>query len=74
MDRGSNVCRSFEPFRQAAAQNDSAGVGVGLALVARFAELQGGRAWLEDGERLRVVPRVAPGTLTPSAAATGCAT
>lgn len=40
----------FEPFRQAAAQNDSAGVGVGLALVARFAELQGGRAWVEDGE------------------------
>jgi signal transduction histidine kinase len=27
-----------------------AGVGVGLALVARFAELQGGRAWVEDGE------------------------
>ncbi|MEX2406565.1 MAG: ATP-binding protein, partial [Actinomycetota bacterium] len=40
----------FEPFRQAAAQNDSAGVGVGLALVARFAELQAGRAWVEDGE------------------------
>jgi two-component system sensor histidine kinase KdpD len=42
----------FEPFRQVSAQNDSAGagVGVGLALVARFAELQGGRAWVEDGE------------------------
>jgi two-component system sensor histidine kinase KdpD len=40
----------FEPFRQVSAQNDTAGVGVGLALVARFAELQGGRAWVEDGE------------------------
>ena len=40
----------FEPFRQAAAQNDSAGVGVRLALVTRFAELQGRRAWVEDGE------------------------
>jgi signal transduction histidine kinase len=40
----------FEPFRQAAATDQTAGVGVGLALVARFAELQGGRAWVEDGE------------------------
>lgn len=40
----------FEPFRPVSAQNDAAGVGVGLALVARFAELQGGRAWVEDGE------------------------
>ena len=40
----------FEPFRQVSAQADTAGVGVGLALVARFAELQGGRAWVEDGE------------------------
>jgi two-component system, OmpR family, sensor histidine kinase KdpD len=40
----------FEPFHQASAQNDSGGVGVGLALVARFAELQGGRAWVEEGE------------------------
>lgn len=40
----------FEPFHQAAARDQTAGVGVGLALVARFAELQGGRAWVEDGE------------------------
>jgi two-component system, OmpR family, sensor histidine kinase KdpD len=40
----------FEPFRQAAETDHTAGVGVGLALVARFAELQGGRAWVEDGE------------------------
>jgi PAS domain S-box-containing protein len=39
----------FEPFRQGdGAPNPSPGVGVGLSLVARFAELHGGRAWVED--------------------------
>lgn len=40
----------FEPFRQApgSAAVHSPGVGVGLSLVLRFAELHGGRAWLED--------------------------
>jgi PAS domain S-box-containing protein len=36
----------FEPFRQGAGAGG--GSGVGLALVARFAELHGGRAWVED--------------------------
>ena len=42
----------FEPFRQAPGSSSvhSPGVGVGLSLVRRFAELHGGRAWLEDRE------------------------
>jgi len=70
-DEGSGVpaeLRStiFEPFRQGPEGPDrSAGVGIGLALVARFAELHGGRAWVEErdggGASFRVwLPRRRP--------------
>ena len=39
----------FEPFRQGPQTRPHApGVGIGLSLVARFAELHGGKAWVED--------------------------
>jgi PAS domain S-box-containing protein len=39
----------FEPFRQGPSTSQHApGAGVGLTLVARFAELHGGRAWVEE--------------------------
>lgn len=38
----------FEPFRRGASSDRTPGTGVGLSLVARFAALHGGRAWVED--------------------------
>ncbi len=41
----------FEPFRQGdEVINHSPGVGIGLSLVQKFAELHGGRAWVEQRE------------------------
>jgi signal transduction histidine kinase len=41
----------FEPFRQGPTASPHApGTGIGLSLVAMFAELHGGRAWVEDRE------------------------
>jgi signal transduction histidine kinase len=39
----------FEPFRQGKeVVQHSPGVGIGLSLVARFAALHSGRAWVDD--------------------------
>ncbi len=38
----------FEPFQQGPQHHPSPGTGIGLSLVARFAELHHGRAWVED--------------------------
>ena len=56
----------FEPFRQGpTASPHSPGTGVGLSLVTRFAELHGGRAWVEDraggGASFRVYLPPGPG-------------
>jgi PAS domain S-box-containing protein len=53
----------FEPFRQG--QAGGQGVGIGLSLVSHFAQLHGGRAWVEDrsggGASFRVfLPKLTP--------------
>jgi signal transduction histidine kinase len=60
----------FEPFRQGPdAPEHSPGVGVGLTLVRRFAELMGGRAWVQGreggGASFRVFLPNEPKKLTP---------
>jgi PAS domain S-box-containing protein len=66
--------RIFEPFRQGPdAPEHSPGVGIGLALVARFAELLSGRAWVEDraggGASFRVWLPCKPATPAPDPSA-----
>ena len=58
----------FEEFTtgDTARESASPGLGVGLSLVARFAELHGGRAWVEDrpdgGSAFRIFLPKAPAT------------
>lgn len=40
--------RIFEAFQRGPTAEEVSGTGIGLSLVARFAELHGGRAWVED--------------------------
>lgn len=40
--------RLFQPFERGERSAPSPGLGVGLSLVARFAEAHDGRAWVED--------------------------
>jgi PAS domain S-box-containing protein len=60
----------FEPFHQGPdASTHAPGVGIGLTLVARFAELHGGRAWVEErsggGSSFRVLLPDPPATALP---------
>ena len=38
----------FEPFTRGNNAADTPGTGIGLALVAQFAALHGGKAWVQD--------------------------
>jgi PAS domain S-box-containing protein len=63
----------FEPFRQGPdAPPHAPGVGIGLTLVARFAQLHGGRAWVQDrpggGASFRVLLPDLPAPTADSAA------
>ena len=62
----------FEPFRQGPeAPAHTPGVGIGLTLVARFAELHGGRAWVEErpggGSSFRVLLPDPPAAVSATA-------
>jgi signal transduction histidine kinase len=60
----------FQPFRQGPNRSPhSPGTGIGLSLVARFAELHGGKAWVEDrpggGSSFRVYLPDGPEDVSP---------
>jgi signal transduction histidine kinase len=53
--------RMFEPFGVANRDDSAPGLGIGLSLVTRFAEMHDGMAWVEDrpggGASFRVLLR-----------------
>jgi len=76
-DEGPGVPRElrqevFEPFRRGDPNSHAPGTGVGLSLVARFAALNGGSAWVEEreggGASFRVrLPAVSASTVVTAA-------
>ena len=65
--------RIFEPFRRGEGSTHVQGIGVGLSLVAKFALVNGGRAWVEErlggGASFRVLlPRATAGARTRESA------
>jgi len=74
-DRGPGVpdefkSEIFEVYRRGPSSDGTDGSGIGLSLVQRFAELHGGRAWVEDrpggGASFRVFLPGEPGSLAES--------
>lgn len=61
----------FEPFRRGPDAGGQPGSGIGLSLVARFAELHGGRAWVQDrdggGASFRILLPDDPAANAPAA-------
>ena len=80
-DEGPGVPRElrdaiFEPFTQGETPSHAPGTGIGLSLVAKFARLNGGQAWVEErpggGSSFRVVFPVAE-SAAPSETSAGAA-
>lgn len=63
--------RVFEPFQRLDDEHPQPGTGVGLALVAEFARLHGGRAWIADRPGTCVVVELEIGPDPEAMAATG---